>query len=105
MYLISQCRRPRSRSLVVCGRACDSTGGVKVEKGLWLACPSTGDSTGGRADGPAAMLCFVLLNSLMSALLLSLRRRSHHVGMKTTSLSGTVASETQPGVHISLAMS
>ena len=68
--------------MVVYGRAGDSTGGVKDEKGLWLACQSTGDSTGGRAHGPTAMLCFVLLNSLISALFPSLRRRSHHIGMK-----------------------
>ena len=30
----------------------DSTGGVKDEKGLWLACQSTADSTGGGAHSP-----------------------------------------------------
>ena len=50
-------------------RAGDSTGGVKEEKGLWLACQSTGNSTGGRAHGLTAMLLvFFLLNSLMSSL-------------------------------------
>ena len=39
-------------------RAGDSTGGVKEEKGLWLACQSTGNSTGGRAHGLTAMLFF-----------------------------------------------
>ena len=39
-------------------RAGDSTGGVKDEKGLSPACQSTGKSTGGRAHGPTAMLCF-----------------------------------------------
>ena len=29
----------------------DSTGGVKDVKGLWLACQSTGNSTGGLAHG------------------------------------------------------
>ena len=41
-------------------RAGDSTGGVKDEKGLWLACQSTGDSTGGRAHGPTALRFFFL---------------------------------------------
>ena len=54
----------------------------KDEKRLWLACQSTGDSTGGRAHGSTVIPCFVLLNSLMSALFLSMRRRSHHIGMK-----------------------
>ena len=58
-------------------RAGHSTGGVKEAKGLRLACQSTGNSTGGRAHGLTAMLCFVRLNSLMSALFLSLRRRTH----------------------------
>ena len=50
-------------------RAGDSTGGVKEEKGLWLACQSTGNSTGGRAHGLTAMLLvFFLLNILMSSL-------------------------------------
>ena len=41
-------------------RAGDSTGGVKEEEGLWLACQSIGNSTGGRAHGLTAMLlvCF-----------------------------------------------
>ena len=37
---------------------------MKEEKGLWLACKSPGDSTGGCAHGPTAMLCLVFLNSL-----------------------------------------
>ena len=55
---------------------------MKEDKGLWLACQSTCNSTGGRAHGPTALLCFVLLNSLMSALFLPLTRRRHHFGMK-----------------------
>ena len=47
-------------NFVIFDRAGDSTGGVKDKKGLWLACPSTGNSTGGRAHGSTTMLCFVL---------------------------------------------
>ena len=36
-----------------------------------------------RVDVPTAMLWFVLLDGLMSALFPSWRRRSHHIGMKT----------------------
>ena len=39
-----------------------------------------GDSTGGRAHSPTAMLWFFLLNSLMSALFLSLRPQK--IGIK-----------------------
>ena len=48
------------RGAVVSGifdRAGNSTGGVKDQKGPWLACQRTGDSTGGRAHGSTAMLC------------------------------------------------
>ena len=85
-------------------RAGDSTGGVKDEKGLWLAYQSTGNSTCGRAYGTTVMLCFVLLNSLMSALFLSLRRRNH-MGTKKRRHCLRPWSLTQPGGHISLAMS
>ena len=68
--------------MVVHGRAGDGTDGVKDQKGPRLACQSTGDSTGGLARGPTAMLYFVLLNRLMSVLFLSLWRRSHRVRMK-----------------------
>ena len=56
-------------------RADDSTCGVKDKKELWLACQSIGDSTGGRAHGPTAMLCvfFFFLNGLISTLFLSSR--------------------------------
>ena len=60
-----------SSYFVLFDRAGDSTGGVKDEKGLWLACQSIGNITGGRAHGPTAMLCFVLLDSLMLSLFLS----------------------------------
>ena len=46
-------------------------GRMCTEKELWLACESAGDSTGGRAHSPTAMLCFFKLDSLMSSLLLS----------------------------------
>ena len=62
-------------NFVIFDRAGD-TGGVKDEKGLWLACQSTGDSTGGRA--PRQCCVFVLFNSLVSALLSLL----HHIGTK-----------------------
>ena len=54
-------------------------GRMCTKKGLWLACESAGDSTGGRAHRPTAVLCFFIVDSLMSALFLSL---SHHNGMK-----------------------
>ena len=60
-------------------RAGDSTGGGHDEKGPWLACQST-DSTEGRAHGPTAMLCFVLLNSLM--LSVSSYRRDAEIPME-----------------------
>ena len=41
-------------NFVIFDRAGDSTGGVKEEKGLWLACQSTGNSTGGRAHLPTS---------------------------------------------------
>ena len=41
---------------------------MKDQKGLWLACQSTGDSTGGRAHGLTAMLFLFLLIGLMSSL-------------------------------------
>ena len=92
----SQCRRPAFRGLTVVTStinetvtllkervffflkncAGNSTGGVK-EKGLSPACESTGNSTRGRAHSPTA-----IVDSLMSAPFLSLRRRSHHIGMK-----------------------
>ena len=59
-------------------------GRMGTEKGLWLACESAGDSTGGRAHSSTAKLCFFFfLDSLMSALFLSLRGRSHHIGTKS----------------------
>ena len=61
----------KEQNFILFDRAGDSTGGVKDEKELWLACQSTGNSTGGRAHGPTAMLSsFILLNSLMLALFL-----------------------------------
>ena len=39
-----------------------------TQRGLWLTCGSAGNSTGGRAHSPTAMLWFLLLNSLMSSL-------------------------------------
>ena len=36
-------------------------GWMCTEKGLWLACESAGDSTGGRAHSPTAMLFFFFL--------------------------------------------
>ena len=60
MYLIFAVPRTllTEQILLFFDRAGDSTGGVKDEQGLWLACQSTGNSTGGRAHGPTAMLCF-----------------------------------------------
>ena len=75
-----------------------STGGVKDEKGLWLACRQAT----ARVDvptGPTAMLFFVLLNSLMSALFLSLRRRSH-IGTKSGRHCLGPWSLTQPSAHL-----
>ena len=49
---------------------------VKEEKGLWLACQSAGNCTGGRAHGPTAMLwVFFLLSGLMSSLFQQLRQK------------------------------
>ena len=47
-----------------------------VDEEVWLACGSAGNSTGGRAHSPTAMLCSVLQNSLMSALLVAETRKS-----------------------------
>ena len=53
------------KQILLCfDRAGDRTGGVKDDKGLWLACQSTGNNTGGRAHGPTAMLCFFLFEQL-----------------------------------------
>ena len=59
-------------ALKIFDRAGDSTGGVKEEKGS-VVCLSKVHATA-RVDVP---LCFVLLNSLMPALFLSLRRKNH----------------------------
>ena len=48
----------------------------RTEKGLWLACESAGNSTGGRAHSSTTMLWFLILDSLMSSLFLSLRHRN-----------------------------
>ena len=75
-----------------------------MRRGCGLHVESAGDSTGGRAHGHTAMLCFVLLDSLMFALFLSLRRRNR-IGTKKRRHCLRPWSLTQPGVHISLAMS
>ena len=54
-------------ALEIFGRDGDSTGGVKEEKELWLACQST---------GPHGSAWFLILDSLMLSLVLSLRHRS-----------------------------
>ena len=50
-----------------------------MKKGLWLA---KAQATA-QVDVTAPQQCCVFLDSLMSALFLSLRRRSHHIGMKS----------------------
>ena len=55
---------------------------------------------------PTAMLCFVFFEqSDVGSLAMIEAQKSSHWNEKTTSLSGTLVSLTQPGVHISLAMS
>ena len=63
-------------------RAGDSTGGVKEEKGLWLACQSTGNSTGGRVHGLTAMLLVVF--SFESLDVVSLFLSSRHRNLEGT---------------------
>ena len=59
VYLIFAVPQTQMKELILFfDRAGESTGGEKVEKELWLACQSTGNSTGGRAHGPTAMLSF-----------------------------------------------
>ena len=60
-----------------------------MRMGCGLFVKAQAKSTGGRAHGPTAMLCFVLVNSLMWALLHSWKRRNHIGIQKTTSLSST----------------
>ena len=70
---------------VIFDSAGDSTGGVKDEKAV--TCLSKHRRQHGwTCPRHHGNLCFVLLNSLMSALFLSLRRRD--LEWKTTSLSG-----------------
>ena len=83
-----------------------------TEKGLWLACESASDSTGGRALHDNAVV-FFMLDSLMLSLSscrrdTEIRRNVSGADRRETgffsSLSGILASLTQLCVHISLEM-
>ena len=61
-------------------------GWMCAQKRLWFACESAGNSTGGRAHDVTTVLCFVLLNSVMSARLIveTQKPRWNVSGIKTS---------------------
>ena len=87
--------------MVVYGRAGDSTRGVKDEKGLWLACRNTGDSTGGRAPRPCgnAVSCSFEQSDVGSLPIIETQKSSYWIE-KTTSLSATLVFDPARFAHL-----
>ena len=90
-------------------------GRMCTEKGLWLACESAGDSMD--VDAAPQQCCVLLFfgdgDAVVSLPIVETQKSQKNVsgvdlretglsftGKRTTSLSGTLVSLTQPGVHI-----
>ena len=71
------------------------------KKGLWLACQSKGDTTGGRAHGPTAMLFYCCEQSDVGSFLITETQKSSHWNEKRRHCLGPW-SLTQPGVQRAL---